>query len=431
MKFGIATLGCKVNTYESNVMIDLLKKKGYEEVKFNDFADIYIVNTCTVTNTADSKSIKVVRQAIKRNENAIIIVVGCLVQNQKESVESIDGVDIIIGNKNKTEIVAYIEEFIQKKERLVNVIDINNSSFENMQLSDFNQTRAFVKIQDGCNNYCTYCIIPYTRGNVCSKPSVQVLDEIKRLVSTGHKEIVLTGIHTANYGVDLDNYEFANLLEDLVKIKGLERIRISSIEITEINDKIIDIIKNNDILVDHMHIPLQSGSNAILKLMNRKYDTNYFISKIEQLRKIRPNISITTDVIVGFPSETDIEFNETIETIKKVNFTKLHVFPYSKRNGTPAAVMDNQVDELTKKKRVKILMEISKELETNYMNRFIGAVVTVLPEVEKDGYLIGHTGNYLLVKAKIDGKFNHDTVKCKIESINYPYLMASLIDTNN
>ena len=428
MKFSIATLGCKVNTYETNVMIELLKNKGYQEVKFNDIADIYIINTCTVTNTADNKSLKVVRQAIKRNKDAIIVVVGCLVQNDKETVENIEGVDIILGNRNKSEVVNYIDEYIRDKKRLVEVKDLNDMPFENMYLNDFNKTRAFVKIQDGCNNFCTYCIIPYTRGNVCSKLPSDVINEVQSLIETGHQEIVLTGIHTGNYGANLQDYDFAALLNDLVKIAGLKRLRISSIEITEINNRILDVIKNNKILVDHMHIPLQSGTNRILKLMNRKYDTDYFIDKVNTLRSIRPDMSITTDVIVGFPDENEEDFKETIETINKINFSKLHVFPYSKRNGTVAAKIPNQVSENIKRKRVKTLLELSKSLEINYMKKFIGKEFIFIPEVKKDGYLIGHTGNYLSVKAKSNMELKHQDIKCKIESVNYPYVSATIID---
>ena len=294
-----------------------------------------------------------------------------------------------------------------------------------MQLNNFNKTRAFVKIQDGCNNFCSYCIIPYTRGNVRSKRKEDVINEITNLVNYGHKEVVLTGIHTGNYH---DNdYDFADLLNDVVNIKGLKRLRISSIEITEINERVIDVIKNNDILVDHMHIPLQSGSNEILKLMNRKYDINYFINKINELRSIRPDISITTDVIVGFPFETEELFQETINNIKKINFSKLHVFPYSRREGTKADLMDNQVDDVTKKNRAHVLIELSKELELNYMNKFIGKEIEFIPETYKDGYLYGHTGNYLAIKTKGNRELINNIVKVKIEKIEYPYCISSLI----
>lgn len=428
MKFQIYTLGCKVNTYESNVMRDALLNKGHFEVGLKEKADITIINTCTVTNTADSKSMKVIRQAIRRNENAIIVVCGCLVQNKKEEVSKIDGVDIVIGNINKSKIVDYIEKYIEEKKQEVDVRNIMNTNFEPMMLNNFNKTRAFVKIQDGCNNFCSYCIIPYTRGNVRSKDKQSVLKEIQLLVDEGHKEVVLTGIHTGNYGAEFADYKFADLLKDIVKIDKLERLRISSIEITEINDDVMEVIKENNILVDHMHIPLQSGSDAVLKRMNRKYDKEYFINKIKKLRKIRPNISITTDVIVGFPGETKEEFEETIETIKKIEFTKLHVFPYSKREGTKAAIMDGQVDENIKKKRVKILLQLSKELEYNYMEKFIGQKVIFIPEMAKEDYIIGHTGNFLNVKYHGNKNDLNKDIEVKINNIEYPYCIGSTID---
>ena len=424
MKFKIYTLGCKVNTYETNVMSDILKNKGY--IESIEPVDIAIINTCTVTNTADNKSSKTIKHAIKENPNAIIVVCGCFSQNKKEEVLKIDGVDIVIGNIFKSKIDKYIEEFINNKNQIIDIYDISNTTFETMKLNNFNRTRAFVKIQDGCNNYCTYCVIPYTRGNLRSKDHNEVIDEIKNLIKNNHKEIVLTGIHTGNYGDT--NYGFAELLNDLVKIEGLERLRISSIEITELNDKVLDVIKKSNILVDHMHIPLQSGSNTVLKRMNRKYDKEYFINKINNIRKIRSNISITTDVIVGFPGETEVEFKETIDTIKKVNFTKLHVFPYSKRDKTVAATLPNHIDQNTKKDRTKILINLSKELEINYMNKFINKEVIFIPEVYKDGFLIGHTGNYLLVKVR--GKeidLNKD-IKASLESVNYPYIIGKKID---
>lgn len=427
MKFKIYTLGCKVNTYESNVMKDILINKGYLEVPFNEPADIVIINTCTVTNTADSKSLKVIRQAKRNNPYAIIIACGCLIQNKKKLLDSGD-IDIIIGNINKSKIDKYIDEYLNNKNKIIDIKDIMNTKFEHMILNNFNRTRAFVKIQDGCNNFCSYCIIPYTRGNVRSKDKENVLEEIIQLVNQGHKEIVLTGIHTGHYGEEFSNYHFSDLLKDIVKIEGLERLRISSIEITEINEEVMKVIKNNKILVDHMHIPLQSGSNETLKRMNRKYDKKYFIEKIESLRNIRPDISITTDVIVGMPSETDEEFQETIETIKKIKFSKIHVFPYSKRNGTKAASMDNQIDEKIKKQRVNILLELSKKLEIEYMNKFMNKEVTFIPEMVKGNFIIGHTGNFLNIKCLgTNDKLNKD-IKVKIEKIEYPYCIGSIID---
>lgn len=427
MKFYIYTLGCKVNSYESRIMTEDLINAGYVEKKDNNIpADIYIINTCSVTNTADSKSLKLIRQAIKKNKDAIIVVCGCLAQAKPETV-NIEGVDIVIGNKNKSKVSEYINEYVKNKNKKTDIYDISNVEFETMKLNNFDKTRAFIKIQDGCNNFCAYCIIPYTRGSVRSKPREDILNEIDHLTLNGHKEIVLTGIHTGNYGSEFDNYDFADLLNEIVKIKKLSRIRISSIEITELNDRVLEIIKNNNVLVDHLHIPLQSGSDEILKLMNRKYDTKYFIEKINKIRKIRPDISITTDVIVGFPNETDKNFNETIETIKKVDFSKLHVFPYSKREGTKAATMEGQIKEEVKKQRVMELLKLSKELENKYMNKFIGKTLTFIPEVYKDGYLIGHTGNYLLIKLKGCEELLHKEVSVKLMENQYPYIISSAI----
>ena len=419
MTFCILTLGCKVNSYESNVMRDKLINKGYLEV--SDNADIYIINTCTVTNTADNKSMKLIRRIVKEHGDSIIVVCGCMVQNRKESI---DGVDIIIGNVGKASICDYIDEYVKTKSKKFDIYDMMDVTFEPMVLNNFNKTRAFVKIQDGCNNFCSYCVIPYVRGNVRSKKKDDVINEVTTLINNGHKEIVLTGIHTGNYGVEFDDYDFACLLSDLVKIKGLERLRISSIEATELNDRVLDIIKNNDILADHMHIPIQSGSDGVLKRMNRKYDKEYFINKINDIRKIRPSISITTDVIVGFPGETDDEFNETIDTIRKINFSKLHVFPYSKRNGTKAADMKDQVDDVTKKERAHKLIELSNELEKDYMSKYIDCDVTFIPEVYKDGYLMGHTGNYLSIKCPGDIEDIGKDILVHVNKMDYPYLVC-------
>ncbi|MBE6149991.1 MAG: tRNA (N(6)-L-threonylcarbamoyladenosine(37)-C(2))-methylthiotransferase MtaB [Firmicutes bacterium] len=421
MTFYIINLGCKVNAYESKVMSDLLLNSGYKKGSIDD-ADIYIVNTCFVTNIAENKSFQMVRKAV-RNKKRLVVVCGCLPQMKSKEVSAIDGVDIVIGNKDKSKIVDYINNYTSKVEK---IYDLSNVPFEDMKLNNFDKTRAFVKIQDGCNNFCSYCIIPYTRGNVRNKKKEVVLDEVNTLVLNGHKEVVLTGIHTGNYNDD--GYDLACLLNDLVKINGLKRIRISSIEITEINDNVLDVFKNSKILVDHIHIPLQSGSDEILKLMNRKYDKEYFINRINYIRSIRPSISITTDVIVGFPNESETLFNETVDTIKKIKFSKLHVFPYSKREGTPAASMDNQIDENIKKQRVHKLLELSKELEIEYFNKFIGCNMEFIPEVYKDGYLIGHTGNYLQIKVKGDESLLNKIVNIKIENIDYPFCISKIID---
>ena len=420
MKFLINTLGCKVNTYESNVIRDIFLNEGYEESNSN--VDIAVINTCTVTNTSDSKSLKVIKHTIKNNPNAIVIVCGCFSQINPDRLKDMEGVSIVLGNYNKSKIMDYINQYKKDKKQIIDVRELNDEKFECMKLNNFNKTRAFVKIEDGCENFCSYCIIPYSRGKVRSKLMEDVLDEVNTLVNNGHREIVLTGIHTGHYGADIKEYDFSDLLNEICKIKGLERLRISSIEITELDDKFLETLKNNKIIVDHMHIPLQSGCDKTLKEMNRKYDVAYFKDKIKKIRSIRPNISITTDVIVGFPNETEDDFNTTVNTIKEIKFTKLHVFPFSVRKGTVAETMENQIDEKTKKERVHILMDISKELELDYMNKFVGCEVEFIPEVLKDGYIIGHTGNYLQIKSKIKSN-GHETIKTTIKSIEYPYCM--------
>lgn len=421
MTFNIMTLGCKVNSYESNVMSDLLKSAGYTEVGISDAADISIINTCSVTNTADSKSLKVIRQVHKKNPNAIIVACGCMIQNKKDEIFNINEISIAFGNVGKSKIVDYIEEYKKTGNRIIDIKDVMDSSFEKMSLNTFDKTRAYVKIEDGCENYCSYCIIPYTRGKVRSKDPREVIEEVKKLVSCGHKEIVLTGIHTGHYG--FKDFNFADLLNYLVEIDGLERLRISSIEMNEITHEVLEVFKKSNVLVDHIHLPLQSGSNSVLKRMNRKYLKEDFIDKVNEIRSVRPNISITTDVIVGFPEETNDEFNETVETIKKINFSKIHVFPYSVRVGTPAEKM-HQVDGNVKKERVQILLNLSKELEQSYFEKYVGSKVVFIPEVYKDGFLIGHTGNYLLVKSKGSESELHKDKEVVIEEIKYPYCIA-------
>lgn len=425
MRYAIYTLGCKVNFYESEYVNKLLKEHNYIEEKFNDICDIYIINTCAVTNTADSKSMKMIRQARKRNPKALIIVMGCFIEKQKEDLGELEKVaDIIIGTKDKSKIIELIEEYKNKQTIIEHLYRYEEkNTFEDMFIDNFeNRTRAFVKIQDGCENFCSYCIIPFVRGKRKSKDKDIVIKEITSLVSNGYKEIVLTGIHTGSYGVDI-NTSFAKLLEEIVNIKGLKRLRISSIEITELNNDVLKLIKQYNIIVDHLHIPLQSGSDKILKLMNRKYDVNYYINKVNEIRKIRPLISITTDVIVGFPGEDDKDFLETIETVKKIAFSKVHVFPYSIREGTKAATMKDQVSDVVKKERARTLIEVSKELEIKYMEQFLGMEVEVLTEQVKDGYTYGHTSNFLYVK--IPGSISHNTfVKVVIEEVIYPYLIG-------
>ena len=421
MKAAVLSLGCKVNTYESEFVISKLKDAGYEICDFNDFCDVYIINTCTVTNTADTKSKKMIRNAIKKNPDAIVVAMGCFIAANQDI--NIEGLDIIIGNKDKSRIVDLLEEYKSKKEQIRLKYSDNLTLFEDMSMRDFpGRTRAFVKIQDGCENFCSYCIIPFVRGKCRSKDINEVVDEVTSLVNNGYKEIVLTGIHTGNYGRDKE-YEFADLLEKLVNIEGLKRLRISSIEITELNDRVLSLLEHYNIIVDHLHIPLQAGSDEILKLMNRKYDLDYFFSKIASIRKIRPNISITTDVIVGFPGETEELFNKTIDTCRDLEFTKIHVFPFSLRTGTKAETLPNHIDNEEKKHRARKLLEVSKELEIDYFKKHINKKVEVLIETFKDGYSYGHTSNFLYVK--IPKKLEHNTFyDTEIESVEYPYCIG-------
>ena len=418
---GVMTLGCKVNTYESEYVINELKKAGYEIKDFDDICDVYIINTCTVTNNSDSKSRKMIRQAIRRNPNACVVAMGCFIAANPDI--SIDGLDIIIGNKDKAKIVSLLDEYFKNKEIINKQYTGRLKEFEDMYITDFpGRTRAFVKIQDGCDNFCSYCIIPFVRGKCRSKEESKVISEVTDLVNNGYKEIVLTGIHTGSYGVDLET-SFADLLEKLVKIDGLDRLRISSIETTELNEDVLNVLRNSKVLVDHLHIPIQAGSNEILKVMNRKYDLDYFFNKIAEIRSIRPEISISTDVIVGFPGETEELFKTTIDTCKKLEFSKLHVFPYSERRGTASSRMDNKLDNATKKERSRRLIEVSEELEKNYMSKFIDKEVEVLVEEYKDGYSYGHTGNFLYVKIK--GEYPHNSYKkVRIINIEYPYCIG-------
>ena len=379
MKVAIQSLGCKVNLYESEYITDQFQKAGYEIVPFQEIADVYIINTCSVTNTSDVKSRKVIHQAIRRNPDACIVAIGCFIEANHDYHE--DGVDILLGNANKSKVLEYVERYWQTKQKANYFVTPIPEKFDDMTMSTFlGRTRAFIKIQDGCENFCSYCIIPYVRGKCRSKNFQTVLEEIQNYVQHGYKEVVLTGIHTGNYGVDLGT-DFAALLREIVKINGLVRLRISSIEITELTDEVLQIIRDNDVIVDHLHIPLQAGSDKILRLMNRKYDLAYFKQKMEQIREIRPDISLTTDIIVGFPSETEEDFQDTLSFVREVQFSKVHVFPYSRRSGTVAADMAEQVPGDVKKDRVRRLLALSKELETEYMKKFIGKTLPVLMEV--------------------------------------------------
>ena len=418
---GVLTLGCKVNTYESEFIINELKNNGYEIKDFDDICDVYIINTCTVTNSSDSKSKKMIRQAIKRNPDACVVAMGCFIAANLDY--TCEGLDITLGNKDKSKIVELLDDYFKNKEMIKLTYNSRLSQFEDMYIDEFvGRTRAFVKIQDGCDNFCSYCIIPFVRGKCRSKEKEKVIEEVTALVNNGYKEIVLTGIHTGSYGVDLD-VSFAELLNDLVNIEGLARLRISSIETTELNDDVLDVLRNSKILVDHLHIPIQAGSDPVLKGMKRKYDLEFFFNKITEIRSIRPEVSISTDVIVGFPGESEELFNTTIDTCRRIGFSKLHVFPYSERRGTASSRMSDKNDGGVIKERARKLIKVSEELEIDYMNKFVGREVEVLVEESRDGYSYGHTGNFLY--CKILGELPHNEfVNVKVKNIEYPYCIC-------
>ena len=394
MKFNIITLGCKVNSYESNFMKEALVKNGFSFCNLNEKCDILILNTCTVTDTSDKKSLKEVRRLKRENPNAILVVCGCSVQNDKTKYDNL-GINILMGNINKSNIVSIIEKYLDDKTPVEYVAKTRDLPFENMEVDVSDHTRAYIKIEDGCDNFCSYCIIPFVRGKKRSKDFSLVLREVQHLANNGYKEIVLTGIDTGGY--ESNGKDLTDLIHEMSKINGIERIRQSSIEITQINEKFISELKNNNKICDHIHIPLQSGSDSILKLMNRKYDLKYFFDKIDMIRSVRPDISITTDVIVGFPGETEEMFLETMETCKKINFSKIHAFPYSERKGTKASMMDGKVPESVKHERVKKLLELSDSLEKSYYDKFKGKNKDVLIEEVNEFGSKGHTSNYLMV----------------------------------
>jgi MiaB-like tRNA modifying enzyme len=398
------TLGCKVNFYDTEAIWQLFKNEGYEQVDFESTADVYLINTCTVTNTGDKKSRQIIRRAVRRNPDAIVAVTGCYAQTSPAEIMAIEGVDLVIGTQDRDKIMTYIEE-IRRDRKPVNAVRniMKTRSFEELDVPDFaERTRAFLKIQEGCNNFCTFCIIPWSRGLSRSRDPQSVVEQAKALVASGYKEIVLTGIHTGGYGDDLENYDLTKLLWDLDKVEGLERIRISSIEASQIDDAMIEVLNKSDKMCRHLHIPLQAGDNAVLKRMRRKYTTEEFAAKIKRLHEAMPGVAITTDVIVGFPGETEEMFENGYRYMEELGFAEMHVFPYSKRTGTPAARMEDQVDEEVKNERVHKLIDLSERLQLQYAQRFVGEVVDVIPERDYkgapgSGLVMGYSDNYLQI----------------------------------
>lgn len=430
MKIAIKTLGCKVNTYESESIWQLFAKEGYTRVKADEYADVYVINTCTVTNSGDRKSRQAIRKMVRQNPQAVTVVIGCYAQMAPDEISAIEGVDIVLGTQGRDKLVEYVKKFQLERNPISNVGNIiEQTQFEGLEISSFeSQTRAFLKIQEGCNNFCSFCIIPWARGLMRSQEPKVVLSQAKTLVKKGVKEIVLTGIHTAGYGEDLEEYNFANLLRDLDQVSGLERIRISSIEISQITEEVLDVMRTSTKMADHLHVPIQAGSNSILKEMRRHYTIEEFMVKVKKLRSIFPNISLTTDIIVGFPGESDEMFEETKKNLELIGFNELHVFPYSKRNGTPATKMKNQVSDDVKKDRVHQLLDLNDKLAKNYAQKFEGDIVEVLVERKnKNGLLEGHTSNYL--KVQFDGDVDKigNIVDVKIISSGYPLNNGEII----
>ena len=409
------SLGCKVNSYESNALKELFLKNGFNETSK---PDIIVINTCSVTAVADQKSRQIIRREKRNNNNAIICVMGCYSQKNAEYVFKECGADIIVGTSNRAKLVEFVKSFIFNKKQIIEVEE-NPRKFSYESLGTFaipNSTRAYVKIEDGCNNFCSYCTIPYTRGVARSRDKNEVLNEIRALVDHGFKEIVLTGIHTAHYGLDNKQCSFSELVEQICNIPNLYRLRISSIEESEIDDKFLELLGKYPCIANHLHLPFQSGSKTVLKRMCRKYNVDDFINKVNRIREIRPDIAITTDVIVGFPGETEEEFLETYNFIKKVNFAELHVFPFSAREGTKAFDMPNKVDASIKSERVDKLIKLSEELNRNYISKFKDQELEVILEErnKKTGLLSGFTSNYIKLEADLPDKYIGEIYKIKV-----------------
>ncbi|MGL4522224.1 MAG: tRNA (N(6)-L-threonylcarbamoyladenosine(37)-C(2))-methylthiotransferase MtaB [Bacilli bacterium] len=423
------TLGCKVNHYETEAIWQLFKGNEYERVEFEKTADVYVINTCTVTNTGDKKSRQVIRRAIRRNPDALICVTGCYAQTSPAEIMAIPGVDLVIGTQDRHRMLEFIEQIKAERAPINAVRNIMKTRvYEELDVPAFtDRTRASLKIQEGCNNFCTFCIIPWARGLMRSRKPEDVIAQAQQLVDAGYKEIVLTGIHTGGYGEDFKNYNLAMLLKDMeAKVKGLARLRISSIEASQITDDVIEVLRNSNVVVRHLHIPIQSGSNAVLKRMRRKYTMEFFADRLNRLKEVLPDLAITSDVIVGFPGETEEEFQETYDFIAQHEFAELHVFPYSKRTGTPAARMDFQVDEEAKNERVHRLIALSDQLAKAYASRFENDVLEVIPEEsfkdgDRSGMLIGYTDNYLKVVFEGDESLVGQLVPVKVVRAGYPY----------
>lgn len=419
------TLGCKTNQYETDGMMEILKKMGASVVNFEDTADVYLINTCSVTNMADKKSRQMIHRARKNNPEALVIACGCYVQAEKEKLSQDKDIDIIISNNRKKDIGHVIAEYFNSGETACFTDISREKGFEELDVNKpVYHTRAYVKIQDGCNQFCTYCIIPYVRGRIRSRSMDSVIDEISRLAEAGVKEVVLTGIHISSYGRDMDgDTGLADLVENISKIEGIERIRLGSLEPGIITEEFAHRIKAVDKLCPHFHLSLQSGCDSVLKRMNRKYTCGEYMEKCELLRKVYKNPAITTDVIVGFPGETEEEFECTRKYLEDINLYEMHIFKYSQRKGTPAATMPNQVDPSVKNSRSDVLLAISEHNKHAYQDLFVGTTVKVLVEelVEKNGeeYMRGHTERYMDVHISTEGITDPQSFKNRIVEVMY------------
>ena len=416
-KVAFCTLGCKVNQYETNAMEESFINLGYKIVNFEEKADIYVINTCTVTNMSDKKSRQMIRKAKQLNKDAIVVAVGCYAQVSKDKLEEIEEVDLILGNNEKKEIVKYVEKF--EKEKIVHLEDIlHQKEFIDFgTTTNMEKTRAVIKVQDGCDRFCSYCIIPYARGRVRSRKLESVTEEVKYLAQNGVKEVILTGIHIASYGKDFkEDITLIDLLEQINKVEGIQRIRIGSLEPTIINEEFLSRLSNLEKICHHFHLSLQSGCNETLKRMNRRYTTEEFEKVTKLLRNTYKDVILTTDIIVGFPWETEEEFNKTYEFLKRICFYKMHIFKYSRRKGTKADLMENQISSEVQEERSKKLIELSNKNQEEYNQQYIGKTVEVLFEEQDGEYIKGHTSNYLVVKVKSNDieKYHNEIKKVKI-----------------
>ncbi|WP_073997853.1 tRNA (N(6)-L-threonylcarbamoyladenosine(37)-C(2))-methylthiotransferase MtaB [Anaerococcus urinomassiliensis] len=427
--FNIITLGCKVNQYESEAVEELFLQKGYEKAHSN--ADIYVINTCTVTNMSDRKSRQMISKARRDNPDAIVAVMGCYSQVKPEEVAKIEGVDIVLGSRNKENVVDLCEDILQNKNAIDKIIAPSESkTFEELQISNQTEmTRAYIKIQDGCNMYCSYCLIPYARGNIVSRDIDSIVEETKRLADNGFKEIVLTGIHVASYGKDFDSdISLIDVIEAVASVEGICRIRLSSMEPRHISRDFLERMKETGKACDHFHLSLQSGSDDILKAMNRKYDRKMYREKVDLIREVFPNAGLTTDIIVGFPNESEENHKETMEFVDEIKFAKTHLFKYSPREGTRAAKMGGQIDGNIKKQRLHDLERIEEKNRMDFLKKQIGKVLEVLIESKSDleGYSGGYSTNYLKVNVKNDIEAN-TIVEVKITDIIEGELVGEII----